>query len=101
MDKRISILVGDCIDIMKTINDESVDLIVTDPPYNLSKDYGNNYDNLGHAEYLTFSRQWLKESHRILKPSGTIYLFMGVRYISYVFAILEQELGFIFNSWIT
>jgi site-specific DNA-methyltransferase (adenine-specific) len=101
MDKRIEILIGDCINVLKDIDTESVDLIVTDPPYNLSKDYGNNDDNLSHNEYLAFSREWLTEAKRVLKQSGTIYLFMGVRYISYIYMILEQELGFYFNSWIT
>lgn len=101
MDKRIDVIRGDCIDFLKTLESDSVDLIVTDPPYNLSKDYGNNCDNLNHVDYLDFSRKWLAESKRVLKPSGTIYVFMGVRYISYIYAILEQELGFLFNSWIT
>ena len=101
MDKRISIIHGDCVDILKSLDSESVDLIVTDPPYNLSKNYGNNGDNLNHDEYMAFSRSWLAESKRVLKLTGTIYLFMGVRYISYIYMILEQELGFHFNSWIT
>ena len=101
MDKRLKIVHGNCIEIMKDIEAESVDLIVTDPPYNLSKDYGNNGDNLNHEEYMAFSRKWLAEAKRTLKPTGTIYLFMGVRYISYIYMILEQELGLHFNSWIT
>ena len=101
MDKRIGIYHGDCNEILRNIDTESVDLIVTDPPYNLSKDYGNNGDNLNHIDYLTFSRNWLSEAKRVLKPSGSIYLFMGVRYISYIYIILEQELGLHFNSWIT
>ena len=101
MDKRIKILYGDCAKVLKKIGAESVDLIVTDPPYNLSKDYGNNGDNLHHDDYMAFSRKWLNEAKRVLKPTGTIYVFMGVRYISYIYMILEQELGFHFNSWIT
>ena len=101
MDKSVNIIHGDCIDALKEIDAESVDLIVTDPPYNLSKDYGNNGDNLSHDDYLDFSRQWLAEAKRVLKPTGTIYLFMGVRYISYIYMIIEQELGFHFNSWIS
>ena len=96
MDKRITVLNGDCLDILKEIKNETVDLIVTDPPYNLSKDYGNNSDKRTHIEYIDFSRKWLNEANRILKPTGTIYLFMGVRYISYIYEILEQELDLIF-----
>jgi site-specific DNA-methyltransferase (adenine-specific) len=86
---------------MKTIPDETIDLIVTDPPYNLNKDYGNDFDKQDKKEYLEFSIKWLKEAKRVLKSTGTIYVFMGMRFISYIYQILEEELGFIFNSWIS
>ncbi|WP_455258229.1 DNA-methyltransferase [Peptoniphilus asaccharolyticus] len=103
MDKRISmrLLLGDVLDRIKEIEDESVDLIVTDPPYNLNKNYGNTKDNLFHNDYIEFTRKWVKEAHRVLKKDGTIYIFMGMRYISYLYIILEEELGMKFNSWIT
>ncbi|GHS96258.1 methyltransferase [Synergistales bacterium] len=101
MDKSLKIICGDCLEVLRTIESESVDLVVTDPPYNLSKNYGNNRDTWAHDDYLEFSRRWLTEVKRVLKPTGTIYLFMGVRYISYVYEILERELGMFFNSWIT
>ncbi len=103
MDKelKLDIICGDALEELKKIKDESIDLIVTDPPYNLNKDYGNNDDKLEFNEYMEFSRSWLKECKRILKKNGTIYVFMGMRYISYIYMILEQELDFKFNSWIT
>lgn len=101
MDKELRLICGDAIEQMKKIETASVDLIVTDPPYNLSKDYGYTKDNLEFDEYLAFTREWLKEAVRVLKADGTIYTFMGMRYISYLFSILEQEFGLHFNSWIT
>ena len=101
MDKNIDIVLGDCLSVMKGIGSESVDLIVTDPPYNLSKDYGNNRDTWSHDEYTQFSQNWLGEAKRVLKPNGTLYVFMGVRYISYIYQILEQTLRMKFNSWIS
>ena len=101
MDKELRAICGDAIEEMKKLPDKSVRLIVTDPPYNLNKDYGNNQDKLEFDDYLDFSRQWLTEAKRILTDDGTIYLFMGMRYISYIFNILEQELNMSFNSWIT
>ncbi|GAA0446929.1 hypothetical protein GCM10008983_26080 [Lentibacillus halophilus] len=92
---------GDALEEMKQMTSQSVDLIVTDPPYNLSKDYGTTADNLDFDAYLDFTRQWLREGRRILKDDGTIYVFMGVRYIAYMYMIMEQELGLVFNSWIT
>lgn len=101
MDKKLIALCGDAIEEMKKISDNSVRLIVTDPPYNLYKNYGNNKDNLEFDDYLRFSRQWLTEAKRILTDDGSIYVFMGMKYISYIYAIMEQELSMTFNSWIT
>jgi site-specific DNA-methyltransferase (adenine-specific) len=81
---------------MKSIPAESVDLIIADPPYNLGKDYGNNNDRKTHDEYIEFSKHWINEAHRILKHTGSIYIFMGVRFISYLFIILEREYNFYF-----
>lgn len=97
----INIKLGDALELFKSIPDESVDLIIADPPYNLGKDYGNNNDTKDFDDYLEFSRNWLKEAHRVLKSTGTIYLFMGVRFISYLYSILERELNMELNSWIT
>jgi len=96
----IRIVNGDAIIELRSIASESVDLIIADPPYNLGKDYGNNFDNKEFSEYLTFLNEWLKEAKRALKASGTIYVFMGVRFISYLFDILDRDLGLVFNSWI-
>lgn len=101
MDKGITAICGDALEKLKIIPDKSVRLIATDPPYNLNKNYGNNQDSLEFNEYLDFSRQWLTEAKRILTDDGSIYIFMGMRYISYIYAILEQELNMTFNSWIT
>ena len=80
MDKRkLNIICGDAIEEMKKIKDESIDLIVTDPPYNLNKDYGKSKDNLEFEEYLEFTKSWLKEAKRVLKKDGTIYIFMGMK----------------------
>lgn len=101
MDKELTAICGDAIEELEKIPDKTIRLVVTDPPYNLSKDYGNNQDRLEFDKYLYFSRKWLTEAKRVLTDDGTIYVFMGMRYISYVYNILEQDLGMTFNSWIT
>lgn len=95
------VICGDAIEEMKKLPDGTIRLIVTDPPYNLNKNYGNNQDRLEFDAYIDFSRQWLTEAKRVLTDDGTIYVFMGMHYISYIFNILEQELNMTFNSWIT
>jgi len=96
----MEIITGDALVELGRIKTESIDLVVADPPYNLGKDYGNNHDVLGFDAYLAFSRDWLRQAHRILKPSGTLYVFMGFRFISYLYDILDRELKMFFNSWI-
>lgn len=101
MDKNLILICGEAIEELKKIESNSVDLIIADPPYNLNKNYGKTDDNLEFEDYLDFSRKWLIEAKRILKDNGTIYVFMGVRFISYIYCILEKELKMHFNSWIT
>jgi len=97
---QIEIQLGDALNLFKKIPDRSVDLIVADPPYNLGKDYGNNNDTMNTDEYLAFSRSWIAESVRVLKDTGTIYSFMGFRFISYLNSIFDSEMRLVFNSWI-
>ena len=98
---KIQVLEGNALELLKIIQSESIDLIIADPPYNLGKNYGNNHDLKDFDEYLYFTRNWLKEAHRVLKETGSIYVFMGVRFISYLYDILDRELKMFFNSWIT
>lgn len=101
VDKMINIVLGDCINELKSIRSNSVDLIIADPPYNVGKDYGNKSDKQDFDEYLEFSKKWLSECYRILKKEGTIYVFIGFRYISYLYQIMEKDLGMNFINWIS
>lgn len=94
------IILGDALAEMPKLQSGTFDLIIADPPYNLGKDYGNNHDSREFEDYLQFSGLWLNEANRLLSPQGTLYVFMGFRYISYLFNILERELGMTFNNWI-
>lgn len=96
----VRIITGDALQEMKRLDGVSIDLVIADPPYNLGKDYGNNHDIRGFDDYLSFSRMWLAEAYRLLKPHGTLYVFMGFRFISYLYHILDRELRMFFNSWI-
>ena len=96
----VKLIAGDTLQSLAKLKSESLDLVIADPPYNLGKDFGNNHDQKDFDDYLAFSRAWSKEAVRVLKPTGTIYVFMGFRFISYMFDILSREHGLHFNSWI-
>lgn len=97
---KIEIIQGDAVKLLKSIEEKSIDLLIADPPYNLSKDYGNKSDSRTFNDYIDFSKEWVKEAKRVLKDSGTIYVFMGFRFISYLYQILEKDNNLKFCNWI-
>ncbi len=60
---------------MREMEDNSVDIIICDPPYNIGKDFGNNSDKQNIDNYLIWCDEWIFECIRILKPSGTLYIY--------------------------
>ena len=71
---------GDCLEILKTIPDKSVNLVLTDPPYNVSvetqkngKRSVNKWDKIDN--YVDWCILWLKECARVLKPNGVLYMW--------------------------
>ena len=66
---------GDCVAGMKAMADESADIVVCDPPYNIGKDFGNTSDKQKMDEYLLWCDEWISECVRILKPRGTLYIY--------------------------
>ena len=57
---------------LKTLCDDSVDLIFADPPYNIKKADWDTFDS--QEEYIQWSMKWIAEAARILKPSGSLYV---------------------------
>jgi site-specific DNA-methyltransferase (adenine-specific) len=71
-----SLYEGDCTAVMPELAPESADLVFADPPFNLGKDYSSRInDALEELEYLDWSRKWIKEAVRLLKPGGSFFLY--------------------------
>ena len=69
---------GDCVEGMRQqLLDESVDLVVTSPPYNLGIEYGKYDDSRPVDEYLEWCQTWAAEIKRVLKPGGSFFLNIG------------------------
>ena len=100
MKREQKIINGEVIEQLKKLESNSIDLIVADPPYNLNKDYGNKSDSKSFDEYIEFTKLWINEATRILKATGTIYVFMGFRFISYLYKVMEKDNKLLFNNWI-
>lgn len=93
------IIPGDCLETMKNISDESVDLIVTDPPFNIGKNYNSYKDRMKKEEYIKWCEKWLTECIRILKPYGSLYLFNYPENNAYLMPFLDKSL--VFKRWMT
>ncbi|HQS97939.1 MAG TPA: DNA methyltransferase, partial [Novosphingobium sp.] len=103
---RNQILRGDCIAEMRKLPDASIDMIFADPPYNLqlggdlARPDGSHVDAVTNdwdkfssfATYDKFTREWLIEAHRLLKPNGSIWVIGSYHNIFRVGTIL-QDLG--------
>ncbi len=70
-----SVIVSDCCDLLSRLPDESVQLIVCDPPYNI-----NMADWDDHQCYRSWAANWLGEAERVLSPSGSIAVFGGLQF---------------------
>lgn len=70
---------GDCLEVMKTLNSESIDCIITDPPY------GVNFKNTSYNDkedyVFRFVFEWYKEFYRLLKNNSYLFMFVGVKTI--------------------
>ena len=95
----------DCIDGMKSISDEKIDLVITDPPFAINfKDKKANYNRTssrvlsGYNEikaedYYDFTHAWMSEISRILKKSGSMYVFSGWNNLKDILTALD-DIGF-------
>jgi site-specific DNA-methyltransferase (adenine-specific) len=77
------------------VADESVDLVIADPPYGLGKDYGNDSDRLGADEYLDWSRRWVDAVVPKLKANGSLYVFLTWQHSPEVFSHLKTRLAMV------
>jgi site-specific DNA-methyltransferase (adenine-specific) len=65
----------DVIEGLKSLDNEIADIIIIDPPYNINKDFGECKDNMSIIEYVNWSKEWMNESLRVLKPTGSMYIY--------------------------
>jgi site-specific DNA-methyltransferase (adenine-specific) len=106
----IKLVKGNCLDLFDTISDESVSLVIADPPYNVyetgvtkipfqRRKKQVDFDTFD-EEFIEFSKNWIQLSVEKLKPSGSIFIFGGINYrkgndLLGLLPILREKLEFI------
>lgn len=95
---------ADCIQAMSKWSDASIDCVITDPPYNMSKKKGlgwafsnhitmeSEWDIFSKDEYATFTHDWLKQICRVVKPNGNLLIFGSFHNIYLIGFILQNLL---------
>ncbi len=83
---------GDCLDLLNEIDDNSVDLIIADPPYGIEKDFGvgQKWGLSSHTEWFEWMKKWLMASKRVLKPNGSLFVYGIHHNIGYIQAYLYE-----------
>jgi len=90
---------GDCRNVMPKLENESFDLIFADPPFNLDKEYGENYnDDLPEDTYLQWCTEWLDQGIDLLKPGGAFFIYNLPKWNIHIANYLSRRLKF--RNWI-
>lgn len=91
---------GDCLTLLGSMEDESVDLVFADPPFNLNKDYGRGVnDKLTDEEYLAWCQEWVTECARVVAPGGAFYLYNLPKW-NIPLGMMMTNAGLTFRHWI-
>lgn len=90
--ERNKIYIGDCIELLKQLDDDSVDLIIADPPYNLGKDFGPK-SKVWHDldKWYNWCCEWLDLCIQKLKPTGSIFIYGIHNYICFLQVYLMRK----------
>lgn len=93
-----SLYAGDCMSILPSIADGSVDTVFADPPFNIGKAYGPKFDDrMSERAYVDWCRSWLRECVRVLAPGGSLFLYNLPMWNIRLGAFLMDECGLTFR----
>lgn len=89
---RSMAILGDSISTLGKMEDNSVQLIFADAPYNLGKDFGNNSDRWADAhDYIEWCIKWIDECMRVLFDTGTMYFMTATQYMPYLDLYVSEK----------
>ncbi len=91
---------GDCIKELRKLDSGCVDLAFADPPFNIGYEYDEYHDKRSCDDYLDWSKRWIGEVVRVLKPEGTFWLAIGDEYAAELKVLCTGKLGLTCRSWV-
>lgn len=85
-------ILGDSLEVLKSMKSNSVTLIFADAPYNIGKDFGNNKDKWDSVhEYIEWCKLWIDECMRVLTDNGTIYFMTATQHMPYLDVYVSEK----------
>ena len=91
----------DCVDLLRSLQTETVHTVFADPPFNLKKNYGSNgRDDRPDCEYLDWSKSWISEAVRVLAPGGALFVYNLPKWLIDLGAYLNSLPQMRFKHWI-
>jgi len=94
---------GDCLELMRSWPQGSVDLVFADPPYNIGFKYDQYEDTLDCDKYIAWTEDWISAAADLLKPTGSMYILIGDEYAAETrlhLKRLQQQGKLLFRNWI-
>lgn len=93
--ENITLMHGDCLELLKTIPDKSVDLVLTDPPYNIGK---ADWDKI--PDYVEWCTEWIRECDRVMKDTGSLYFWHNdIQQIAQIMESIKQNTDLTFRQF--
>ena len=93
----------DCVEFLRDLESDSVDLIIVDPPYfEIAKEEWDRQWS-GESDYLSWCEDWTRECFRVLKPGRCFYVFGTTKtntFLRYKLDVLDEIEGFQYNNWL-
>jgi len=93
------IIAGDCIEILRGLDEPFADLIFADPPFNIGYKYDVYEDRKAYDEYYAWTEQWMSACCGALKPTGSFWVAIGDEYAAEV-RIIARGLGLHLRNWV-
>lgn len=91
---------GDCVELFSQVENETIDLIFADPPFNIGYDYDIYNDSRDADTYLNWTLAWGREVVRVLRPNGTFWLAIGDEFAAELKVLFHRELGLSLRNWV-
>ena len=90
---REDVINDDILSVLRTLNDESAQIVIADPPYNIGKDFGNKSDKQPMPEYLQWCDQWIEGCLRVLRKDGTMFIYGFSEILALILARIPQNVN--------